>query len=320
MKLFIFGSTGDLVKRKVLPALHEFKNLEVYALGRKELDHKKYGEEYCATCTLEFKSNLKYHQISFEDNLHQQLDKVLDKKEINYFYISMHPEFILGILTKLSEIKKQGYKIQILIEKPFGSNLEEAKMLKIIINNEKLSEETYLADHYLFKKYILELNKTQFNHMKLVSLEKVALEGRGYYDSVGALRDMVQSHFLNIIFKILKFKLSDIKVIDFKSAQYKDYQKELGKKSETPTYVKVTLKIKDREIILETGKNFEKKESYIEIDGKKQDLEAGNNPYVALFDAFFKQEKFKFPTMDNSIFAWEVIHKIEESRKKLEFY
>ncbi|MCX6750207.1 MAG: hypothetical protein NTZ83_02010, partial [Candidatus Pacearchaeota archaeon] len=217
MRLFIFGSTGDLVKRKILPALHEFEDLNVYVLGRKKLNNGQYNEEYCKTCSEKFKLKLNYLQISFEESICSQLNGLLDKEDVNSFYISMPPSFTIDILNKIIEIKKNGFKIQVLIEKSFGSNLKEAEILAKMINKKGIMEEVYLADHYLFKKSILHLNlnKTSFTKLRLVSLEKIGLEGRTYYDSVGALRDMVQSHFFNILHKLVKFSAEEIKITEF---------------------------------------------------------------------------------------------------------
>ena len=111
MKLFIFGSTGDLVKNKVLPALHEFKDLNIYVLGRKSLDNEQYNKEYCKTCSKEFKLRLNYMQVSFEKSIHKQTEDFLDKDGINYFYISMPPDFIIKILNGILEVKEKGFKV-----------------------------------------------------------------------------------------------------------------------------------------------------------------------------------------------------------------
>lgn len=320
VKLFIFGSTGDLVKRTVLPALHNFSELEIYALGRKNLDNKKYEEEYCKNCSDKFKLHLNYVQIFFDENFYPQLQTILDKKKINYFYISMPPEFIFEILKKLIEIKNKGHKIRILIEKPFGINYEDAKKLKNLIAENKISRQVYLADHYLFKRALIKIKKKKFNNFKIVSIETVGLEGRSYYDSVGALKDMVQSHFLNILFQFFKFNIKDVEVEEYSRAQYKGYRDELGKTSDTETYARIKMKIKNRNIFFETGKKMKERKSFIEIDGDKSDLRAGANPYILLFDNFFAGKRKRFAKIKNVLSAWKLIRKIEEKKSELKFY
>lgn len=320
MKLFIFGSTGDLVRRKILPALHPFENLHIYVLGRKTLDNEQYNKEQCKICSDEFKSRLNYIQISFEESIYNKIEEFLDKKEINYFYVSMPPNFIIDVLKKVVEVKDKGFKVQILIEKPFGSNLKEAKEINSLIDKNKIRNEVYLSDHYLFKENILFLEKTPFTKMKIVVLEEVGLEGRGYYDSVGALKDMVQSHLLNTLYKINEFGVKDFKVIEFKRGQYKNYQKEIGKKSDTETHVMLRFKIGKNEFEVETGKKHPKRESFIEIDGLKKEIPSHKEDYVKLFSDFFSGKKKNFPTIESAITNWEIIEEIEKNKPEIFFY
>ncbi|HTY44133.1 MAG TPA: hypothetical protein VMC80_02735, partial [Patescibacteria group bacterium] len=259
MKLFIFGSTGDLVKRKIIPAFAGLKleELEIIALGRQDFTNEMY-EDFISKDKWfrNFRKKPVYHRIDFSrEIICEKCEEFLDNTENNFFYIAMPPDLIGKILDYLGRIKKKGFKIKILIEKPFGKNLEDAKKLKRIINEKNLSEDIFLSDHYLFKEEIAGLKKTNFRKIKIVSLEKVGLENRTYYDDVGALRDMIQSHFLNIVFRLLENpekEFSHFEIEEYKRAQYgngkdKGYAKELGKKSDTETFAKVRLKTKDRE-------------------------------------------------------------------------
>jgi glucose-6-phosphate 1-dehydrogenase len=178
----------------------------------------------------------------------------------------------------------------------------------------------FLADHYIFKESVLNLKNRDFSKLYIKNLEKVGLENRVYYDSVGALRDMVQSHFFNILFRLIKFNLKDIQIRDYQRKQYKSYTIDLGKKSETETYVKLVLKIKGKEVIFETGKGFDQKDSTISIDGKTYDLASGKDPYEVMFDDFFLDKREHFPTMENAILAWKIIQKIEKMKDRLELY
>lgn len=320
MNLFIFGSTGDLVKRKILPALHKFENLNIYVLGRKKLDNEQYNQEYCEKCSKEFKLRLNYKQISFEDEVYLQLYELLSKNEVNYFYISMPPNFQVDLINKILEIKRKGFKIQVLIEKPFGSSLNDAELLQDLIKKNKLEKEIYLSDHYLFKESLFNLKEVEFNKLKIVSNENLGIEKRIYYDSVGALKDMVQSHFLNILHKLINFSESDFEVKLFERGQYKDYEKEIEKESNTETYVKIILNIKDKEIEFETGKKLLKKESFMEIDKVKIDISLNSQCYCNLFESFFNKRKEKFPTIKNSIINWKIIEKINKSKENLFYY
>lgn len=329
MKLFIFGSTGDLVKRKVLPALQSLNkdNLEIVAIGRKDFTHEIYHDFVCEgdRCSPRFKKILKYIQVDFEkeDICEGNVCRdMFDKKQNNFIYISMPPWTIIKILLSLSKMKKEGFDFSILIEKPLGENLEQAIELKKIINENNL--DVFLSDHYMFKKNVINLNKQKFEKLKIVSAEELGLEKRaGYYDSVGALKDMVQSHFLNIAFRLLnnpEKEFSDFEIKEYKKAQYLGYVKELGKESNTETFVKLKIKTKNKEFEFISGKKFSKKTSFLEIDNKKIELETGDNPYEIIFSDFFNNKKEKFPKIDEAILAWEIIRKIESQKTELKFY
>ena len=86
----------------------------------------------------------------------------LDKDKTNYFYLSIPPKFFNELLVFLSQLKKKGIKVKILIEKPFGENLEYAKQLEKLIKNGDIEDDVFLSDHYLFKKNIINLEKRNF--------------------------------------------------------------------------------------------------------------------------------------------------------------
>ncbi len=319
MKLIIFGSTGDLVKRKVLPALQSIGNIDVFAFGRQSLTHEEYQEFACKDCVPHFKKKLNYQQIDIkQQDICAECIPYLDKDNENLVYISLPPDLILDTLKALAKLKHKNYKLKILIEKPFGENLKNALELKDFLQKNNLYENTFISDHYLFKENILNLNNKIKQNIKIITLEKLCLENRFYYDNVGALRDMIQSHIFNILFKL---NLKDFEIIEYKRAQYQEYAKELGKESDTETYINLKLKSHNKIIELITGKAFNEKLSIIEIDNKKIEIDKKNeNPYIKLFQSFFENKKHLFPTIEQSIEAWKIIEKIEKSKPKLDFY
>ncbi len=326
-KLFIFGSTGDLVRRKIISALQQIKEpVEIIALGRRDFNSKDYQNFVCqpGKCKKSFKKKLNYHKIILNNyNFCESCFDLFDKREINYFYIALPPNLLKKIFIELGELSKKGIKLRILVEKPFGKNLRHAKRLLKILKKYSIYDKTFLSDHYLFKEPFLKIRKKDFKKLEIVSLEKVKLEGRiSYYDSVGALKDMVQSHFLNMLFKLepsLK-NIKQVKILKFMKGRYKEYEKELGEKTKTETYVYIEFLADNRKIIFETGKAFNKKISYIKIDNKKINLETKKNPYIAVFENFFSGNKSVFPKIEDSILTWKIIKKIEKKRPKLIIY
>lgn len=348
MDLFIFGSTGDLIKRKVLPALEEIGrdksgypnspkigdfegnySLKITALGRRDWDTKKYIEFACPGASDEFKKNINYKLIDFDKRLiFPDYKEHLQKNKTAYFYLSLPPKLQTKALAFLGLLKKQGYSIKILLEKPFGDSLNSAKDLKKVLELNGLEKDFLISDHYLFKQEALNLKSRAFTKLKIVSIESVGLEGRTtFYNDVGATKDMIQSHLINITAKLIPIKdLFSAELQKFYVAQYgngknEGYVKELGKPSGTETFVHVIFRTKSgKEIEFITGKGFSKKESFIEIDGIKYDLEKGKNPYIQLFKSFLDGSSKHFPTISQSIQAWGIIEKLGKQKAKLNYY
>jgi glucose-6-phosphate 1-dehydrogenase len=319
MNLFLFGSTGDLVKRKILPALNEMnpKNLELFAIGRRDFIDDIYKNFACfKDCII--KDKIHYFKADFEKGeICEECEKNLKKNKVNYFYVPLPPELYPIILKKISTIKKKGYQVKFLLEKPFGNSLENAKELFDLIKKLDLEDEFFLADHYLFKEEIKKLEKRDFKKLKICSIENVGLENRvSFYDNVGALKDMVQSHLLNIVLKLMdEVDFEKLEVVEFKKRQYEDYEKELKKKSGTETFVKVKLRNDKSEVEIVTGKKFLKKQNVLFIDDKKIDFEKGD-AYIEMLKKFFNNEKEFFPEPKKVLLAWELIEKIEKRGKE----
>ena len=317
MKLFVFGSTGDLVKRKVLPALQALSrdDLEICALGRRDIAHEDYKDYVCGEggCSLDFRDKIKYHKINFEseDICEDGCSNLFSRDEVNYVYVSLPPHLIEKVLYSVVKMRGLGFKMKILIEKPFGNNSEVALRLKNIVLDNGLLDDVFLSDHYLFKRFEYD---GEFEHMRIVSTESVGLEGRvGYYDSVGALRDMIQSHFMNIVLSKIdshEDEFSDFEVLDFKRGQYSGYVDELGVESFTETFVYLKFKTKSKVFEFVTGKALGSKEFYLEIDGKRVEVDSSGD-YENLFDKFFGHEQMAFAEIDKSIFSWELIDKLD---------
>jgi glucose-6-phosphate 1-dehydrogenase len=326
--LFIFGSTGDLVKRKVLPALSALRgfDLEVITLGRKDLTTKEYRELVTdGDCSKDFLQKHLYVKVDLENpNVPEDFYRYLSKRTTNYFYSALPPAQIKSVIGHVSQIKRRGYKVSLLMEKPFGSSLREALALKKLLKKEQLTSHTLISDHYLFKKEVLALKRQPFKKLKIVSLEEVGLEKRaGYYDDIGALRDMLQSHFLNIAFKLTgtsRAQFTKLTTLLHQRGQYHSYTQELGKPSDTETFVRVVAKIGNKEFEFITGKKFDRKLGYIAVDDKVVHFDSNDNSYISLFKDFLSNKKERFATVDASILGWEITESLARKRPQLVLY
>jgi glucose-6-phosphate 1-dehydrogenase len=235
--LVIFGASGDLTKRKLIPALFDLykqdllpEKFAVLGASRTELsdeDFRKKADEYLTSDkeTPDFKKNLFYEPVSpNEPNDFKKLKERLKKLEKNrgiksnyIFYLSTPPTVYENIAQNLAEQKLsksvKNFR-RIIVEKPFGIDLESARKLNEDLLHCFDENQVYRIDHYLGKESVQNMLVTRFangifeplwnrnfiERVEVTSAESLGVEGRGgYYDHSGALRDMLQNHLLQLV-------------------------------------------------------------------------------------------------------------------------
>ena len=228
-KLVIFGLTGDLGRRKLLPALDSLleKNeispdeLEVIGVSRRQIQPFEILESSLGLSRAE---NSKLSQILsfFEMNLadeteYKNLKKYLqDENEESQIllYLSVPPASAAQISTLAGKAGLNGENVKILFEKPFGIDLKSAQEF-ISRTAEFFSEkQIFRIDHYLAKEMAQNLlilrhknalfsqiwNGKSISKVQIVASEQIGIEGRGtFYEQSGALRDFIQSHLIQIL-------------------------------------------------------------------------------------------------------------------------
>jgi glucose-6-phosphate 1-dehydrogenase len=239
----IFGASGDLTKRKLVPSLYALfvQNLlpEEFALlgvsrtaftdnkfraamksaitEFKEIDNTKKIDEFIRHI---YYISVQFDKASSYQSLKQRLDILGNQLNIGgntVFYLSTPPSLYGIIPQHLAAVglNKQGdgWK-RLIIEKPFGYDLKSALKLKDQLLNDWSEEQLFRIDHYLGKETVQNLLVTRFSngifeplwnrnyihHVEITSAESIGVEKRGgYYESSGALRDMVQNHLLQVV-------------------------------------------------------------------------------------------------------------------------
>src|ERR1019366_8359147 len=242
--LVIFGATGDLARRKLLPALYNLahegalpERFHLVGVSRKEKENEDYREE-CEQAIRRFSrrppdedvlgsllENVKYVPGTFhEDSVYSELRQALDDFErqdgapLNRaFYLSTAPAFFPVIVEQLgkSELAQhENGEVRVIIEKPFGTTLGEAREL----NRHVLAifDETpiFRIDHYLGKETVQNMmafrfangmfeplwNRNYIDSVQITAAEDLGIGSRAdYYDSSGALRDLIQNHMLQLL-------------------------------------------------------------------------------------------------------------------------
>ncbi|RIJ48258.1 glucose-6-phosphate dehydrogenase [Maribellus luteus] len=234
--LIIFGASGDLTKRKLIPALFELykrkmlpEKFAVLGASRSQLSDEEFrlrADEFLDDheSLEDFKKMLFYQSVQNDTAddfipLKNRLDEIADAGSIekNYvFYLSTPPSLysvIPKLLCKNGLSKSDQFFRRLIVEKPFGTDLESAQELNVQLLNYFEEEQIYRIDHYLGKETVQNMLVTRFSNgifeplwnrryierVEITSAESLGVESRGgYYDHSGALRDMVQNHLLQV--------------------------------------------------------------------------------------------------------------------------
>ncbi|HTH92954.1 MAG TPA: hypothetical protein VL576_00545 [Candidatus Paceibacterota bacterium] len=208
--LIIFGITGDLSKRKLLPAIESLKEqkklpekFKLIGITRKE----GVSIEGAETIKMDLDSAADYTKL--KERL-DEIEKEFGEPAQRLFYLSVAPTVSLPIIEQLdtSGLSKI-VNTKLLLEKPFGTDQENGTMLIKNIGNAFVSEQVYRVDHYLAKDSVRALSKQHIEKegltkIEIVATETLTAEGRGeFYEQTGALRDFVQSHLLEVLATVL---------------------------------------------------------------------------------------------------------------------
>jgi glucose-6-phosphate 1-dehydrogenase len=243
----IFGASGDLTSRKLIPAVYNLgvdnllpADFHLVGYGRKEIAHEEF-RDLATEAIKEFSrrelksdvwdrvaANTTYVAGGYDakadfDRLAEHLAKIehqVGREVQTLFYISTPPSVFAPILRNLgaSGLARrnlgQPHHAKVIIEKPFGRDLESARKLNQIIQSVFEEHQVYRIDHYLGKETVQDLlvqrfansifeplwNRNFIDHVQITVAEEVGVGTRGgYYEQSGALRDMIQNHTMQLV-------------------------------------------------------------------------------------------------------------------------
>lgn len=286
--LVLFGATGDLAMRKLFVSLYEIythygfkKDSKIIASGRKELSNEEFLALLCEKTQLhsrekgeEFLAHISYFCVRLDNPKDfEELSKIATKNKPLIFYFSISPSFFATTAQYLAKNALNHANTRLILEKPLGHDLKTCKEIFKSISAFFKEEQIFRIDHYLGKKGVqnileLRLNNPilnilwdQISAVEICVYETLGVEERGeFYDKIGALRDMVQNHLLQVLSLIAtdlpndlkdlrKEKIKVLKTLqppkDFKEqvirAQYQGYRDEnkVNKESQTETFVAI---------------------------------------------------------------------------------
>lgn len=240
----IFGARGDLTKRKLIPALYNLyaenhlpANFAIFCVDFVAIDEPAYRadmlegvNEFSRNGKADpekwavFASRISYIQGDFQQAVTYSTlrDKIrgfeqqFGQKGCRMFYFAVAPRFIeiIGDALCVAKLCTSDLHHRIVVEKPFGTDLDSAKKLNRYLSKRFAEKQIYHIDHYLGKEMVQNImafrfanhvfeplwNRDYIDHVQISVAEEVSVGKRGgYYDSSGALRDMIQNHLLQLL-------------------------------------------------------------------------------------------------------------------------
>ncbi|MEP3685827.1 MAG: glucose-6-phosphate dehydrogenase [Sulfitobacter dubius] len=232
--LVIFGGTGDLARRKILPGLYRRycagqmpEEARIIGAARTEMDSAGYremvseaisefgGKDTCDNLDA-FLAKLDYVAIDArgETGWAELQQMMAGKDRIEVYYFSVAPGLFGDLAERLQQWGMAGEDSRIVVEKPFGRDLASARALNATLATYFKEQQIYRIDHYLGKETVQNLmavrfgnmlfeplwNRQYVDHIQITVAETVGVGGRGeYYDKSGAMRDMVQNHLMQLL-------------------------------------------------------------------------------------------------------------------------
>ena len=237
----IFGASGDLTQRKLIPALYSLayrrllpENFAVLGVARSEESDdefrsrmedavKEHARDPFRQDVWDFLAGgMRYVATDFadekgEDRVGKVLTELDEERGTNgdrLYYFAVPPSAIGTLVQQLGEQRSAEGWVRLIIEKPFGHNLESARELNALIQEHFAEHEIFRIDHYLGKETVQNMlalrfangifepiwNRQFIDHVQITVAESIGIEGRsGYYEQAGAIRDIFQNHLLQLL-------------------------------------------------------------------------------------------------------------------------
>ncbi len=241
----IFGVTGDLATKKLMPAIYDLANrgllpptFALIGFARRDWVDEDFAKLVCDSVRTHARTpyrqevwdrlaeGIRFVQGTFDDDkAFERLSETLQKLDADRgtggnhaFYLSIPPGAFPVVTEQLKKSglanKPEGHWSRVVIEKPFGHDLKSARELNQVVNSVFPEESVFRIDHYLGKETVQNIlalrfanelyepiwNNNYVDSVQITMAEDIGLGGRaGYYDGIGAARDVIQNHLLQLL-------------------------------------------------------------------------------------------------------------------------
>ena len=230
----LFGTIGDLARRKLLPSLYQLEKADLIhsdtkfiGVARQAIEQSEYvaivrenlekflGEAICEDTWGRFSEKLSYMCINMlVPTDYEQFTPLVNEARTMVCYFATPPSIFGDICAGLKHGNAIDDSMRVVLEKPIGHDLETSKVINETVAEYFSEKQIYRIDHYLGKETVLNLISLRFansiftnnwdhnsiDHVQISVAESVGIEGRwGYFDDAGQMRDMVQNHLLQIL-------------------------------------------------------------------------------------------------------------------------
>ena len=232
--MVVFGGSGDLTRRKLVPALFH-RDMDgilppgrIIGVGRRDMDRAAYVDSLQGKCRRlddgevcpiepwqSFAERLDFARLDATDvSTYPTLREHLHDDRIRVFYLATSPKLFGEICANLRDAELITAQSRVVLEKPLGRDLASAREINESVGEAFAEEQVFRIDHYLGKETVQNLMALRFgnalleplwgsamiDHVQITVAERLGVEGRGgYYDGSGALRDMIQNHILQLL-------------------------------------------------------------------------------------------------------------------------
>lgn len=243
--LVLFGVTGDLAKKKLLPAIYDLShrgllspNFSLVGFARRDWTGEQFAEfvkeavekgnrtGFAPDAWKQLAQGIRFVRGEFDDDSAfdelaetlRDLERTRGTRGNHAFYLSVPPKSFPGVLSQLrraglADARSDSWR-RVIIEKPFGHDLESARELNSIVESVFPADSIFRIDHYLGKETVQNILALRFtnqlfeplwnakfvDHVQITMAEDIGVGGRaGYYDGIGAARDVIQNHLLQLL-------------------------------------------------------------------------------------------------------------------------